>query len=120
MAKLENRRITTKILQTDIETYQALQDISDYNPSNSAFDLAQISASYDQMQLSQTQETQAQATAAVKRDTATANEWAFHNKILGVKAQIAAQYGDDSAQVQSIGLKRKSDYKKPTRRTVKS
>lgn len=63
--------------------------------------------------------TQTAATAAKKIDTAIANEWAFHNNRLGVKTQVAAQCGDDSPQLQALGLRRKSDYKTPAKKKVK-
>jgi hypothetical protein len=36
--------------------------------------------------------------------------------MLGVKAQVIAQYGHDSDEVQSLGLKKKSEHKRPTRK----
>jgi hypothetical protein len=46
-------------------------------------------------------------------DNATAAEWVLHNAILGAKSQVEAQYGKDSNKYQSLGLKKKSEYKKP-------
>ncbi len=54
------------------------------------------------------------------RDTANAAEWAFHNAMLGAKDQIIAQYGDDSNEVQSLGLKKKSEYKASSGRKPKT
>ena len=62
---------------------------------------------------------QAEAAAAAARDEAVAESWNFHNTILGVKDQVRAQFGPDSAELQSLGLKRKSEYKAPTRKTIK-
>jgi hypothetical protein len=36
--------------------------------------------------------------------------------MLGVKTQVVAQYGDNSDQVQALGLKKKSERKKPARK----
>ena len=47
---------------------------------------------------------------------AAAAEWDFHNVMLAVKEQVVAQYGKSSDQVQSLGLKKKSEYKAPARR----
>jgi len=41
-------------------------------------------------------EAQAQAAPDSARDDATAAEWAFHNKVLGAKDQVKAQFGDNS------------------------
>ena len=50
------------------------------------------------------------------RDAAIRAERSFHNAILGAKDQVIAQYGADSDAVQSLGLKKKSDRKRPGRR----
>jgi hypothetical protein len=119
MAKNENVRIAQKVLQADIEAYQALLNVSGYKPSNDKYELGKVTASFGGMQTSQTEETQTAATAAEKKDTAIADEWTFHNNMLGVKTQVAAQFGDDSPQLQALGLKRKSDYKTPNKKKVK-
>jgi hypothetical protein len=54
------------------------------------------------------------------RDIANDAEWAFHNMMLGVKTQVAAQYGESSSQLESLGLKKKTEYKKPTGRKPKA
>ena len=59
---------------------------------------------------------QAQATADSERDNAVAAEWDFHNFVLGAKEQVIAQFGKDSNEVQSIGLKKKSEYKSRKRK----
>jgi hypothetical protein len=65
--------------------------------------------------------TTAQGTEVVKkgdweaaRDSANSAEWTFHNLVLGAKDQVIAQYVEDSDQVQAIGLKKKSEYKRPS------
>ena len=40
--------------------------------------------------------------------------------ILGVKATVIGQYGHNSDAVQAIGLKKKTDYRRPGRRRVTS
>jgi hypothetical protein len=54
--------------------------------------------------------------ADAKRAAANAAEWEFHNAILGAKTQVTAQFGDDSDELAALGLKKKSEYKSPTRR----
>ncbi len=57
--------------------------------------------------------TRAEGALAAARDRATATEWALHNGVLDSKTQVAAQYGKDSEQLQSPGLKRESGYRRP-------
>lgn len=116
MADRNTKRLKTSVLQDDLDTFAALKDIGDYAPANPAFTLALAQAAKDAMQDGQTSEVQANAAAAAARDTATAGEWAFHDMMLGAKIQIKAQYGDSSDQLQAVGLKKKSEYKNPTRK----
>ena len=37
--------------------------------------------------------------------------------MLGAKDQVKAQFGKDSIQLQELGLKKTSDYKRPGRKT---
>jgi hypothetical protein len=45
------------------------------------------------------------------RDNAVKKERAFHEAMLAAKDQIRAQFGASSDEYQSIGLKKKSEYK---------
>jgi hypothetical protein len=54
-------------------------------------------------------EQEALAAAAKARDEAIGVENAFHDLVLGVKRQVLAQYGDDSDEIASLGLKKKSE-----------
>jgi hypothetical protein len=53
---------------------------------------------------------------ATARNQAAATEWALHEGILGARWQVIAQYSPDSKVVQMLGLKRKSERKRPTRK----
>lgn len=43
-------------------------------------------------------------------------EWAFRDNILGAKVPVPAEFGEDSEELQSLGLKKKSERKRPMRR----
>ncbi len=47
------------------------------------------------------------------RIDSAAAEWRFHEVMLGAKDQVIAQYGVNSDQVQALGLKKKSERKRP-------
>jgi len=116
MAKNQTRRITSGVLRDDREAFAALQGISNYAPANQAYKTEAIKAIHDRMEDLQREAIQAETAAAAQRDAATAGEWEFHNAILGAKTQVTAQFGPDSNEVQAMGLKKKSEYKSPTRR----
>lgn len=116
MAKNQTRRIASGVLSGDREAFDALQGITDYAPANPAYKTENIKALRDRMDELLREATQAQAAADAKRATSNAGEWDFHNAMLGAKTQVTAQYGPDSDEHAALGMKKKSEYKSPTRR----
>jgi hypothetical protein len=110
MAKNQTRRIAPAVLQADRQAFAALKAITNYAPANPAYTVASIQTTLDQMEAKQTTETQASAAFDAARDEATAGEWNFHNALLGAKAQVDAQFGDNSNEHQSLGQKKKDEY----------
>jgi hypothetical protein len=109
----EAKRLRPVQIQADKNAFAALQAIAGYAPANQAFAITAITAASNALAAAQQAEAQAAAAAAAARDVATASEWAFHNLMLGAKDQIRAQFGKDSTEVQSVGLKRRSEYSRP-------
>jgi hypothetical protein len=103
-------------LEADRATLLALQDLFDYTPQNAAYSTASIQQLEAALTQAQQAEARAQRAIEAARDQVRDAAWAFHNAILGAKAQVIAQYGDDSPAVQAIGLKKKSERKRPARR----
>ncbi len=116
MAKDQTVRIRPALLQSDQEAHVALNSLSDYNPLNLAYAKSVVQAKLEAMQAAQDAEVNAKNALAAARDTAAAAEWDYHNILLGVKNQVIAQYGDSSDQLQSLGLKKKSEHKPHARR----
>jgi hypothetical protein len=111
MAKNETKRLRPVELLEDEEVYNALKGITNYAPANSDFTMAAVDTSYEEWQTAKQDEAQAAADYAAKRDNTVAKSWAFHNKILGSKIQVTAQFGDNSNEVQAMKRKKKSEYK---------
>ncbi|MEI6181060.1 MAG: hypothetical protein WCP31_09920 [Chloroflexales bacterium] len=105
-----------QVITADRSTILALQGMDDYAPHNDIYSIASL----QQAEGTLTQASQAvmRVLAALDQARAAENEAAhtFHNLVLGAKDQVIAQYGPDSPAVQSIGLTRKSNYKRPGRR----
>ena len=116
MAKDQNKRISPGVLETDRSCFAALQGIAGYAPANPAYALAEIATLQAEMLSARDAEAQAAAALATARDRAAAKEWEYHNRILGVKDQVVAQFGRDSNEVQALGLKKASERKAPVRR----
>jgi hypothetical protein len=117
MAKNQNKRLAPALIQTDLDAYTAWQGIATYAPANTAYAKAAVTAKYTAFKAAQDAELAAQTALATARDAAAAAEWDFHNTMLAVKEQVIAQFGKSSDQVQSMGLKKKTEYKAPGRKT---
>ena len=120
MANKKTRPLSPKILQDDLGAFAALKNISGYKPLNSQYEIANGEAARSTMQSDEVTSVQADAAAAAARDNKVASQREFHNFMLGVKAQVKAQFGDSSNEIQALGLKKKSEYKSPSKRKAKS
>jgi hypothetical protein len=116
MAKDQTVRRSPALMREDSQAYMALMDLEDYQPANPAFSKEAVTQLYQAMQDTVESEVGAANEMAAARDAVVAAEWGFHNAMLGVKAQVLAQYGHDSDQVQSLGLKKKSEHRRPARK----
>ena len=116
MARNQGKRLPPVKIAGDKNGFAALQTIKGYTPINATYSFAAVQAAHDELQILLNVEAQAQAQAQAARDRLVAQEWEFHNLMLGVKEQIIAQFVKDSAEVAALGLKRKSEYKLPKRR----
>ena len=117
MAHNQNKRLPSTTLQADLESFAALQAITNYNPMHPGYLLSAVTDTKTAMQDEQTAETQALAAAGTARDNAIAKEWEFHNLMLAIKDQVKAQFGANSNELQAIGLKKKTDYKTGRRKS---
>lgn len=116
MAQNQSRRLKPSILQADENVYAALLFIKTYTPANHAYSKDAVTTV--RSDVASLRETEAKALAAVAstRAAAIAKEWEFHNLMLGVKAQVIAQFGIDSDELESLGRKKKSEYRRPGRK----
>ena len=88
-----------------------------YSPSNQAFAVDKLEPLADGLKSAQEAEKVAADSLSAHRDATRAAERAFHEAILGAKNQVIAQFGEDSDEVASLGLKKKSEYKKGGKRS---
>lgn len=112
----QTRRLNPAQLAEDKEVFEALQGMVGYAPTNPDYSLAAISQVHSDLEAAQAVETQAAVAADAARDDAVALEWEHHNRLLGAKDQVIAQFGRNSNQVQSLKLKKKEERQAPTRR----
>lgn len=116
MAKNQSKRLSPKVLASDETAVNAIDAMSDYNPSNTDFTKVKVAAVRAEMDAKRRLETQAKDAYDAARDAAAASEWNFHNVRIGASDQVVAQYGRDSDQAASVGRKKSSERKSPTRK----
>ena len=120
MAVNESKRLTPIILQADQNAYVSWSGFKGYQPANPACSREHLAQILEEMRLTQQKEIVLEGQLAAARDASRQAEWRFHNAMLDVKAQVIAQYGASSDEVQALGLKKKSERRKPGRRLRKS
>lgn len=115
----KTRSLKPSLLIADRQSFAALKNITGYAPANPAYSLASVQDALTDLDRKLEAATQAEAAAKTARDEAVASAWTFHNKIVGVKDSVSAQYGKDSNELQAVGRKKTTEYKKPTRKASK-
>lgn len=109
MAKRKTTRVTQRVLQQDRDIAVAVLGLVDYNPANLEFTSEKLREALKRMEEATAAETKAAEEAAKAREAAIDIEWTFHELVLGTKRQVIAQYGDDSKEISTLGMKRKSE-----------
>ena len=121
MAFDQTKRLKPSVLQKDVDAFLAIKTLTPaYAPSDARFTVALMTTGQTNMGTAQGTEVTKKGEFAAARDAANAAEWAFHNLVIGARDQVRAQYGEDSDQVQAIGLKKKSEHKRPGPRKPKT
>src|SRR5262249_18134509 len=102
MAPRQTRRLSNDEIDADRTALLALKDIGDYAPLNAAYSVAALTALGERLAQAEQAKMRAQNALDAARDAAVAAAWDLHEAMLGVKAQVIAQYGHDSYQVQAL------------------
>lgn len=115
-----NRRLTPAVINQDVDSYNGLTTIVGYSTKRSNATPEALQQAYQKMLAQQQIETERLALYRAASDAARQAEWEFHNAVLAMKEVVKGQFGSDSNEAQSVGLKKKSDRKRPTRQRVTS
>jgi hypothetical protein len=111
MAKRTTTKVTQRVLQQDQQIAKAVLGLKDYNPANKEFTSQKLQEALKQVEEATAAEQQATEALAAAKERSAKLETAFHELVLGVKRQVLAQYGDDSDEITSLGMKKKSERK---------
>jgi hypothetical protein len=116
MARDKTKRVAPSVLAEDEDVFARLQNIPAYAPSNPAFTAAKMQTAIEEARAAREAETRAEAAHAQARDLTVEKEWNVHDTAVGIRDQVTAQFGKNSAEVQIIGRKREDEYKKRARK----
>jgi hypothetical protein len=107
MAK--NKRLSPNQLAEERGYFTNLKNITGYRSLKPEYEVAAIQTVVDELDSALAEETQLIARLAQVRDTIAARSTTFVEKNDGSVIQVAAQFGEDSPEYQSLGRKRKSE-----------
>jgi hypothetical protein len=107
-------------LDTDRAALLALKDLQDYAPVNAAYSAESLVTLDETLSRAEQATLRAKKALQAARDAEVAAARQFHGAMIIAKSAVIAQYGNDSPAVQAIGLKKKSEHKRPVRRAKSS
>jgi hypothetical protein len=113
-----SRRLQTRVLLQDVESYEGLNAVNDYIARRSEATPEALRTALTAMQAKQQKETEMLALAKAAADEARQAEWDFHNGVMAMKESVRGLFGLDSNEAQSVGYKKKSERKRPRRRAA--
>jgi len=107
MAK--KKRLSPNQLAEEKGYFTNLKNITGYRSLKPEYEVAAIRADVDALDAALSEETQLIARLAQVRDIIPEKGTTFVEKNDGAVIQVAAQFGEDSPEYQSLGRKRKSE-----------
>jgi hypothetical protein len=110
------RKLTAQVIQQDIDAFNGLGSIPTYTTQRSAATPEALKTAYQTMQARRQAEKEQEALYQAAVDATRAAEWEFHNAVLAMKEIVRGQFGSDSNEARAVGLKKKSERKKPVRK----
>ncbi len=116
MIQNTNRRLTGNVIKRDINSYNGFTYVKDYIPPRLDAAPEVLKDAYSAMLTAQQRETEQKAAYKAATDAARLAEWTFHNAVLAMKEGVRGQYGPDSDEAQAVGLKKKSERKRASRK----
>ena len=105
------RRITAKELQEDIDAFYALKLLTDYKPHDPNATVEAIAPVVEQIRAKQEALIAHKVAYDAIRDDIANFSLDLRGRMGVAKNQVRAQYGDDSNEIASLGLKKKSEHK---------
>jgi hypothetical protein len=112
------RRLSPHLISQDIDSLHGLQTVTSYDTPRTDASRTKLQEAYQAMLTQQQAETEKLTLYRAAADAARLAEWEFHNTVLAMKEVVRGQYGTDSDEAQAVGLKKKSERKRPSRKKM--
>lgn len=109
MQKKKLKPLPATVVRADEDAYFALKSIADYKPSNPEFSVEAATQAYEARQRQREAVTLAANALSAARDALAIYDNDLHDIMTGAKTQVRAIYGEDSDELASMGLKKKSE-----------
>lgn len=103
------KRLSPNQLAEEKGYFSNLKNISAYRSLKPEYEVSAIQAVVDELDAAMTEEPQLMARLAAVRDIIAEKGYQLAEKNDGAVIQVAAQFGEDSPEYQSLGRKRKSE-----------
>ncbi len=113
-----SRRVSNKVIVADVAAYNSLSTIKSYVPVREEASVKSLKAAYDDMLAKQKKEDEQAAIAKSAADAARQAEVAFHDTVMAMRETVRGQFGPNSDEAQSVGYKKKSEYKRSRRKSA--
>lgn len=113
-----SRRINVKAISADVASYHGLSTVTGYIPTRTEASDVGIRHAYKTMLEKQKKEIEFTKILKASADAARQAEVDFHNAVLAMKESVRGQFGPNSDEAQAVGYKKKSEYKRPRRRSA--
>ncbi len=112
MAQKAVKKLPQNILQSDLEVFAGLKTVENYRSVNPLYEVAALQIVKDEMEELQTRRFRLETELDTVRDLTNKKENEFHERTIGATTSVEAQFGRDSNELQAVGKKKLSDYKK--------
>lgn len=112
----KTRMLPAAVIEADRAALVALRTLTDYAPNNPNTTIAHLNLLEKNLREAEDKDLLARNTQEAAGAALIFAEWELHDAMLSAKAVVLGQYGPDSDAIQSLGLKKKSEYRRPTRR----
>lgn len=119
MAQRRGKTLTTTQVAADRTALRALKMLPDYSPPNNAHSTTELLALDTRLNQAEEHEFQLENALSAARALRAELSMLLHQGVIGAKIAVISQYGHNSDAVASLGLKKKSEYRRPIRRIPK-